>query len=130
MTVKNELKAYYSQIEKSLICERGQKAAFMAELKANIDEYLSGNTAATIDNIIEVFGAPEEIALSFMENTPAQAIRKKIDIKKYILIAIGAALLIYLAFVVISLIDVHTEAHGYIQEGIMMISTLKGGAVL
>ncbi len=130
MTVKNELKTYYSEIEKNLICERKQKAAFMAELKSNIDEYLSGDTAATLENIIEVFGAPEEIALSFMENTQAQVIRKKIDIKKYILISIAAALLIYLAFVVISLIDVHTESHGYIEEGIMMISTLKGGAVL
>ena len=26
--------------------------------------------------------------------------------------------------------DVHTEAHGYIKESIMMISILKGGAIL
>ncbi|MBQ7296035.1 MAG: hypothetical protein IJW86_10790 [Clostridia bacterium] len=128
--MKNELKAYYSEIEKNLICERRQKSAFMAELKANIDEFLAISPDADIERIKAEFGTPEEIADSFISNSNAGVIKKRFDIKKSILIAIALALVIYLAFVVISLIDVHTEAHGYIEEGIMMISAFKGGAVL
>lgn len=127
---KAELKAYYSEIEKLLVCNRKQKTAFMAELKANIDEYIATAGETDIESIRAEFGTPENIAESFLTNSNAVTIKKKLDIKKCILIAIAIALVIYLAFVIISLVDVHTEAHGYMEEGIMMISTLKGGAIL
>ena len=125
-----QLKAYYKEIEKLLVCDRKQKNAFISELKANIDDYVSNCPEADIDKIKAEFGTPEIIAESFLSNSDAIAIRKKLNIKKCILIALAIALIIYLAFVVISLIDVHTEAHGYMQESIMMISALKGGVGL
>ncbi len=128
--MKNELKAYYSEIEKNIICDRKQKSAFMAELKANIDEYLATEGETDMEKIKAEFGTPEMIAASFLSGSDAAAIKKKLNIRKIILIAIVIALAIYLAFVIISLIDVHTEAHGYMEEGIMMISTIKGGGTL
>lgn len=128
--MKNELKAYYSAIEKNIICDRKQKSAFMAELKANIDEYLAAEGETDMEKIKAEFGTPEMIAASFLSGSDAAAIKKKLNIRKIILIAIVIALAIYLAFVIISLIDVHTEAHGYMEEGIMMISTIKGGGTL
>lgn len=128
--MKNELKAYYSEIEKNIICDRKQKSAFMAELKANIDEYLATEGETDLEKIKAEFGTPEMIAASFLSGSDAAAIKKKLNIRKIILIAIVIALAIYLAFVIISLIDVHTEAHGYMEEGIMMISTIKGGGTL
>ena len=127
---KKELKEYYNEIEKILVCDRKQKTAFMAELKANIDEYLAIEGEADIEKIKAEFGTPEMIAASFLSGSDAAAIKKKLNIKKSILIAIVIALAIYLAFVIISLIDVHTEAHGYMEEGIMLISTLKGGDII
>ena len=128
--MKNELKAYYSEIENNLICERKQKNAFMAELKANIDEYLASEDEVDIEKIKAEFGTPEMIAASFLSGSDAAEIKKKMDVRKAVILAITVALVIYLAFVVISLIDVHTEAHGYMEEGIMMVSTLKGGGIL
>ena len=125
-----QLKAYYKEIHKLLVCDRKQKSAFMAELKANIDEYITSVGETDIDSIKSEFGTPETIAESFLSNSNAVTIKKKLDIKKCIIIAVAIALVIYLAFVVISLIDVHTEAHGYIEEGIMMINTLTGGSIL
>lgn len=125
-----ELKAYYKEIEKLLVCDRKQKTAFMAELQANIDDYIADVGKTDMASIRAEFGTPETIAESFLSNSDALAIKKKIDIKKCILIAIVVVLLIYLAFVVISLIDVHTESHGYMQEGIMTINTLVGGGLL
>lgn len=123
----SELKAYYKEIEKLLVCDRKQKIAFMAELRANVEDYIAAVGETDIDSIRAEFGTPEKIAESFLSNSDALTIKKKIDVKKCIVIAVVVALLIYLAFVIISLIDVHTEAHGYIEEGIMMINTLIGG---
>lgn len=123
----SELKAYYKEIEKLLVCDRKQKDEFMFALKADIDEYIATVGETDIESIRAEFGTPEKIAESFLSNSDALTIKKKLDIKKCIIIAVVVALLIYLAFVIISLIDVHTEAHGYIEEGIMMINTLIGG---
>ncbi len=127
---KKELKEYYNEIEKMLVCDRKQKTAFMAELKADIEEYIAAQGETDINNIRAEFGTPETIAESFLHSSDARVIRKKLDIKKFIFIVVITALVIYLAFVIISLIDVHTEAHGYMEEGIMMINTLKGGGIL
>ncbi len=125
-----ELKKYYAEISKAILCDKKQKTAFLAELKSNVGEYLSAEEDAKIENVISAFGTPEEIAKSFMENSSPALMKKKLDIKKYILIFLAMALLIYLVFVIVSLIDVHTEAHGYLDEGIMMINNLKGGELL
>lgn len=130
MTLKNELKLYYSEIEKLLVCDRKQKSSFMAELKANVDEYLAISPDSDIEKIKAEFGTPEIIAESFLSNSDAAAVKKKLDIKRSILIALVIALAVYIAFVIASLIDVHTEAHGHIEEGIMMINTAIGGDIL
>ena len=125
-----ELKEYYKEIERLLVCDCKQKSAFMAELRANIDDYIATVGETDIESIRAEFGTPEKIAESFLSNSDALTIKKKLSIRKCIVIALAAALLIYLAFVIISLFDVHTESHGYMQESIMMINALKGGADL
>lgn len=126
-----ELKKYYSDVSGAIVCDRKQKSAFMKDLKSNVDEYLTSNPEATDEDIRGCFGSPDRIADSFLENTDPAKIKRRLDIKKCIIIAIIAAMIIYLAFVVISLIDVHTEAHGYFKEGIMTINNiLRGGITL
>lgn len=125
-----DLKEYYREIEKLLVCQRKQKADFMSALKADIDEYIATVGQADIENIRAEFGTPEKIAESFLSNSDAVTIKRKTDLRKCIVAAVIVALVIYFAFVIISLVDVHTEAHGYIEEGIMMINTLTGGGSL
>lgn len=127
---KTELKEYYREIERLLICSRKDKSAFMSELKSNVEDYIADTGRSDVDSIKAEFGTPEVIAESFLSNVNALAIRKKLSVKKCIIIALIIALAVYIGFVVISFIDVHTEAHGYIEEGIMMINTLGGGVVL
>ena len=127
---KSELKTYYKEISSALICPAKQKKAFIDDFKANVDEYLANFPDADMDKIKAEFGTAQEIASSFIINSDTAKIKKKLDMRKLILIAVVIALAIYLVFVVISLIDVHTEAHGYMQEAIMMINTFTGGELL
>lgn len=128
---ETELKKYYSEVSGAIVCSHKQKTAFMKELRSNVEEFLTSAPEATVEDIITCFGSPEIIAESFLENADSAKIKKRLDIKKYIIIAIVVALLIYAVFVIISLIDVHTEAHGYFEEGIMMINNAcKGWLVL
>lgn len=126
MTVNNiseiELKLYFKDVSDKLICDRKQKKYFIECLKTDVKDFIAESPDATLKQIEAVFGTPEVIAQSFMGNIDSTEIKRKLDIKKCIIGAVAVALLIYLAFVVISLIDVHTEAHGYLEEGIMMIN--------
>ncbi len=126
-----ELKKYFCDVSKALICGRKQKKVFISQLEADVEAYLAENEDAEISQIENSFGSPEIIAASFMENVGTEKLKKSLDIKKAMIIAIIAALLIYALFVVISLMDVHDEAHGYIEEGIMMVkNNIWGGEIL
>ncbi len=123
-----ELKNYYSQIERLLFCDRKKKKEFLCQLKENVEDFLSDMPEATMEDIKKAFGTPESICGSFIENTDSVKIKKQIQLKKVLIISVIIALIIYALFVVASLIDVHTEAHGYFEEGFLAVSSIiKGG---
>ncbi len=122
--MNKHLEGYYKEIYSLIVCEGKQKKAFINELKSAVSEYRELNPACTIDDIKAVFGTPEEIAFSFIENGSLTKVKRQINIKKVIIAAVITALLIWLAFAVISFIDVHLEAHGTLTEGILIINTL------
>lgn len=126
-TNDRELKEYYARISNSVVCSHRQKSAFLKELKSSVEEFTLHNPQASVDDIEAFFGSPEQIAASFTDNTDSTKLKKTLSVKKLLLIDVILVLLIYVAFIVISLIDVHDEAHGYFMEGILtVISTLKG----
>ena len=128
--MKNDvlINEYVSSVSSLIICPLKQKKAFLAELRSDVENFLVETENATKKDIEKFFGTPESIASSFISNTDSAKIKRKISIKNIIILAVVLALLIYLAFVVISLIDVHTESHGYFEEGIVpaVISIMKG----
>ena len=124
-----ELKNYYSQITRLAVCERKKKKAFLLELKENIEEFVSDSPEATLEEIEKLFGTPEVIAQSLVSNTDSAKIRKQVQIKKAVVVSLIIALIIYALFVVLSLIDVHTEAHGYFGEGFLVVSGIVKGGV-
>ncbi|MGN1348328.1 MAG: DUF6120 family protein [Acutalibacteraceae bacterium] len=125
------LNEYISSVSSLIICPPKQKKVFLTELRFDVEKFLAETENATKEDVENFFGTPETIASSFISNTDSAEMKRKISFKKILLVAVIASLLIYLAFVVISLIDVHTEAHGYFEEGITpaVISIIKGGAL-
>ncbi len=123
-----ELKEYYSRINDAVLCDRKQKKAFLKQLKENVQEYICDAPEATMEDIEKTFGTPRTIAESFIVNADSGKIKKQIQLKKVLVIAVVIALIIYALFVVLSLIDVHTEAHGYFEEGFLAVGRIiKGG---
>lgn len=124
------LSGYYKEIYSAIPCERKKKAAFMSEFRAQIEEFTESSPETDIEEIISVFGSPEEISEGFIKELTGREIRKKLTIKRIIAFFISAVLLIWAVFAVISLIDVHSEAHGYFSEAVLFIQKLWGGGAL
>lgn len=126
---KNNLNAYFRNVEDLLLCNRKSKKAFLSDLKNDIDEFVQHEPDADFDSILSAFGTPDEIAESFLKNADIASIKKKLNVKKILLFAVLAVVLVYVIFVVASFIDVHTEAHGYYEEGILQAGLLLSGGM-
>lgn len=113
---------YISSVSSAIICKPKQKKAFLNQLRSDVEAFVDENGKAAVNDIRNIFGSPESIAESFISNSDSGELKRKITFKKFIVVAIIAALLIYLAFVVISLIDVHSEAHGYFEEALICVA--------
>lgn len=122
MEIKYELDNYYKQISKSLICIGKQKRAFLNDFKNSVEEYVQTHNSATIRQLYDEFGTPQEIADSF--NNQNESLKNKYRIRKWICIILSVALLVYIIFIVASFIDVHEEAHGWFKEGLLNIFLL------
>lgn len=127
--LKKELSGYYRQVEDLLLCDRKSKNAFLSDLKNDIDEFVQHEPDADFESILSAFGTPEEIAESFLKNADIASIKKKMNVKKILLFAVLAVVLVYVIFVVASFIDVNTEAHGYYEEGILQAGLLLTGGM-
>ena len=121
------LRGYCADVAALLPCGRREKNTLLRELQRNVEDYLTDAPETEPETLLSVFGTPEQIAESMLQTVKPEALRKKLTLKKAVLLALLAAVLIYAVFVVVSLIDVHTEAHGYFTEGILRIIAVTGG---
>lgn len=132
MTKHNDFAGkYLSDVSESMMCGRKKKTAVLSELKDGVEAFLAENGDANEETLISVFGTPEQIAQSVLQTEDPKKLKNRIALKKAVLIALTAALLIWGIFAVVSLIDVHNEAHGYLEEGMLRIgAVLQGGVPL
>ena len=107
--INKELKKYYSQIRKNLLCPFYCKHNFIKHIKNNIDDYILENNVTCFDKIIEYFGTPDEIARSFSEIDTNHLIRKS-------RIQFGIIIVLVITLIFISLLAFETlkDAGGYI----------------
>ncbi len=54
-----DLKTYYKEIDKALICEKKVKKTFLNELKVNIEQYVKDSGIDNINEIKKHFGSPQ-----------------------------------------------------------------------
>ena len=74
-----ELKAYFGQIKKNLNCGFFVKQGFIVQFKDNVAEYLAEQNAPdlSIDDIVNIFGSPDDIAKSFDNIGDVEKVIKK-----------------------------------------------------
>ena len=86
---------------------------FLNELKNNLIEYSEDNPNCTMNDLIEQFGAPEDIAKEFLDNTPVytpKIIAKKRKRKKIIIVLLCVALLIAAVYCIMLSIQTQSKA--------------------
>lgn len=76
MVSKKDLRKYYKEIRKELTCSFRVKCEFISELKCSVKEYIHSNLDVEINDIINHFGTPNEIASNFSDINIKKLMRK------------------------------------------------------
>lgn len=122
-STEKELNKYYREIKKNLPVSRKEKKKFVSELKGSIEEYMGRNREVSSQEIMEQFGTPEAIALSFIEQedngkTVETVMRSR---RKYgfILLSICFVLVLVTATCIFVVFDTYNINHGYFSEDVI-----------
>lgn len=109
---ERERKQYLKEIQKLLICNGKQRKQFLDSFSDNMDEYLKDNPDASLSDLQEAMGTPQEIAENFLANESPAHIKKRMGIVKWVIVGIVAALVIFIIYLTAMLIDVHKAQRG------------------
>lgn len=122
---ERERKQYLKEIQKQLVCNGKQRKQFLDAFSDNMDEYLKDNPDASLSDLQEAMGTPQEIAENFLANESPAHIKKRMGIVKWVIAGIVAALVILIVAIAITLIDIHKAQRGHfhhvISEGEVII---------
>ena len=101
--MKNEFDAYYKEIERKLkIAPKRERAACLDEHRGNVEAYLYDYPNATLQEIEENFGTPEEVAEGFLRTSSVWETAKQFSLKRNVtriilgalaVLAVGATIL-------------------------------------
>ncbi len=89
------LRRYFREIRSLLIVRNKESRRFMAEFTSSVRDYLEANPGADFEAVRSHFGAPEEIAKSFLETSQVRYIRRRVRVGNIILAVLLAALLLW-----------------------------------
>ena len=115
------LKKYCTAVSAGLVCGRRRRKEIIGALRTDIRDYIGERESVSEAELADVFGTPEQIAAGFAADTDAAELKRRLGIKRAVVIALIVIVCVYAVFAAVSLIDVHTEAHGYFEEGLLLI---------
>ena len=121
------LRRYYHRIRNCLPSSRKLKAKVLAEIESNINAYLLDEPSADIASIEARFGAPEQIAIAYVDELGTPELLKKFQIRKRILTiiisAVAIILILWLGVVGWSAIREHNDSNNTVTDsGIIEIT--------
>lgn len=104
MSLEGDLKRYYKEIRKHLLCSPKAQIEFLAEVHRLVADFLENQPDATFEDIVKNVGEPTELAETFLDTLPDkteverfhQARRKR---KRLILVVFSLLIVILLAII-------------------------------
>ena len=113
--LNKELKHYYKDIKKVLICDKKTKLRIIDSLDNDIKAKISDSSITTIDDVRKIFGTPEQIATNYQIEDVKNLHNTKRFIIKAVLIALSIIVLIVLAYFAFVLISDLISGNGYVE---------------
>lgn len=75
---------YLKQVKSHLTCPGALKKNFLEQLQGDVEEFLETNPDATLEELTQRFGNPEEMAHSYIESLDGDELQKQIKKSKMV----------------------------------------------
>ena len=113
--LNKELKKYYRDIGKALSGSKERKA-IITQIESSVNNYLEENQDATISDVVNRIGSPQQIADEYIDNQSNDEIAAKIKVGKRILIAVCVVLVAALLIYLLVALDFIYKNHGHFDD--------------
>lgn len=119
MITNKEINRYIKNIKKELLYNSKQSREFLAGLRQNVCDFAAEKENADMAQVTEQFGKPEDIAATFFEQYSKDGIKRKVNIRRVVIVALTIAITMFIIALAIELIDAHRTGMGYYSEEIV-----------
>ena len=94
--IDSGLRRYYREIKSWLPCRGAVSRAIMEQMKYNVETYLEQNPNAGTEQLRAYFGAPRDIACSYVEHTDTLEILSALQIRRRIVAVVAGVMAVML----------------------------------
>lgn len=110
---QSDVRKYVRKVSSLLFCGTSFKKKFMTDLKNDISDYIEAENVNDIQSVYDHFGTPEAVARGFFESADLPAIRRKTNIRKVLIGAVIAIVVVWAIYMTAISIDAHKDVGGY-----------------
>ncbi len=100
-----EMGVYLKEIEKSLVCSKGEKKIYLKDLKNSIQQFIQEEKIVNFSKVREHFGTPTDIAESYLTTVDVADIKKKLSVKRMMTTALVFLIILVVFFYLIAFVD-------------------------
>lgn len=114
--IEKETEKYISDVSSRLLCSKKKKKEIIEDIRGAVLDFTEANGTEDIKEVYEHFGTPEELAKAHLSELDPAQIKKKVNIRRVVIVAVVVALIIFCIAMITIMFDAHGETHGYIIE--------------
>ena len=112
--LRNEIKKYLKEIRSLLFCDSKTLKGFLKDFENDVTNFADDNGVTDMQQIIEHFGTPDQVAREFFETTDLRKIKNRLQVKRYILCGVLVALLVWAIAVTFATLNAAKDTDGYV----------------
>lgn len=124
ISMDKKLADYYKQIEKGLICPSKERNDIMNSLKHDVADFLEVHPNADMQDIEQRFGTPETFVAEYLANFEEQEIYQEVTkakkIRKWIILAVAAVIVIAAVGTTIMVLENHKDVARYYYDELIV----------
>lgn len=110
--IEKETEKYISDVSSRLLCSKKKKKEIIEDIRGAVLDFTEANGTEDIKEVYEHFGTPEELAKAHLSELDPAQIKKKVNIRRVVIVAVVVALIALVFSLIIALIDGHIAGNG------------------
>ncbi len=118
-SIEKETQKYISDVSSKLLCSSKKKKELVEDIRRAVLDFVENSGIKDISDVCKHFGTPEELAKAYMSELDPKQIKKKVNIRRAVTIALVVTIAILVIGLTIELIDAHRTGMGYFSEKIL-----------